>query len=262
MSVKIIAVSHPVSGESPQDLIAYCARVSNPANQENYDTAEKLLTYCIRNKHWSPFEMVSVTFEINTTRDIARQILRHRSFSFQEFSQRYADPSQLGFTVREARLQDTKNRQNSIETSDEELKKTWNAKQEQIIHECKLAYKWALENGVAKEQARSVLPEGCTNSRLYMSGTLRSWIHYCQLRTANGTQKEHIEVAKEIWEILVVEFPFLASIEKVTLSELLASHIATELEIEARQTEITPVIDTFTRRYNLVDKFLSMIKRK
>ena len=213
MSVKIVGITKPIGAEfdkcRPVDLIAYCARVSNPANQDKYDTAEKLLKYCIDNKHWSPFEMVSVVVEINTTRDIARQILRHRSFSFQEFSQRYADPSQLGFTIREARLQDTKNRQNSIDTDDEKLKNAWNIKQGQIIHEAKLAYKWAIENGVAKEQARSVLPEGCTNSRLYMCGTLRSWITYVALREKNGTQKEHIQIAKECKNILLQEFPVL-----------------------------------------------------
>ena len=214
MSVKLVAVTKPLQENmTTQDLISYCARVSNPSNQENFDTSEKLLSYCLKNSHFSPFEMVSVTMEINTTRDIARQILRHRSFSFQEFSQRYADPSQLGFTVRETRLQDTKNRQNSIETTDEELKKTWTIKQEQAIHEAKLAYKWAIENGVAKEQARSVLPEGMTNSRLYMNGTLRSWIHYCQLRRGNGTQKEHRALADEAWNLLKTEFKFLETLD-------------------------------------------------
>lgn len=223
-NVKLIGITQPTlivcdgdkpisSAMTPEQLIAYCARVSNPSNQNNLDTAEKLLRYCIRNQHWSPFEMVSVTMEINTTRDIARQILRHRSFSFQEFSQRYADPSQLGFTIREARLQDTKNRQNSIDVNDDDLKKQWIAKQDQLIHETKLAYKWAIENNIAKEQARSVLPEGCTNSRLFMQGTLRSWIHYCQLRMGNGTQKEHREIAIEAWEILKLKFPFLVELE-------------------------------------------------
>lgn len=209
--VRLISVSLPrISGlKTAEDLIAYCARVSNPANQLNTDTSEKLLNYCVKNEHWSPFEMVSVAIEINTTRDIARQILRHRSFSFQEFSQRYADPSQLGTTIRDTRLQDTKNRQNSVETDDELLKRTWTAKQEQIAHEAKLAYKWAIENGVAKEQARAVLPEGLTNSRLFMNGTLRSWIHYCQLRKGNGTQKEHQIIASECWDILRDEFKFL-----------------------------------------------------
>lgn len=208
--VKLVAISRPVDPNmSPEDLLAYCARVSNPANQEDHQTSSRLLKYCIRNKHWSVFEMVNVTIEINTTRDIARQILRHRSFSYQEFSQRYADPSALGFTIRQARMQDKKNRQNSIETDDDELLTTWHMKQEQLLHEIKMAYKWAISMGIAKEQARAILPEGITNSRLYMNGTLRSWIHYCQLRMGNGTQKEHREVATKCWEILCQEFPFL-----------------------------------------------------
>jgi thymidylate synthase (FAD) len=212
--VRLIACTQPLSDEfdkdgSPQDLIAYCARVSNPANQDNFATAAKLLKYCVVNKHWSIFEMSHVVMEINTTRDIARQILRHRSFSFQEFSQRYADASELGFTTREARLQDQKNRQNSIQTSDEKLKQMWDLKQKQLVHESKLVYKWALENGIAKEQARSVLPEGCTNSRLYMAGSLRSWMHYCALRMGNGTQQEHREIATECWNILRIRYPFL-----------------------------------------------------
>lgn len=213
---KLVAVTQPrISNEiirsmmSPTDLIAYCARVSNPSNQENMETTEKLLSYCIRNKHWSVFEMINVVLEINTTRDIARQILRHRSFSFQEFSQRYADPSELGFKIRDARLQDKKNRQNSIEIADHDLKKSWLVKQQQLLHEIKLGYKWALENGIAKEQARAILPEGITMSRLYMNGNLRSWITYVALREGNGTQKEHREVAVACKEILINEFPFL-----------------------------------------------------
>ena len=224
MSVSLVAMTQPIYGTftdphhggkisvTPEDFIAYCARVSNPSNQNNTNTSAKLLKYCITNNHWSPFEMINVVFEINTTRDIARQILRHRSFSFQEFSQRYADPNQLGFTIREARLQDTKNRQNSIETDDEELRRAWKLKQEQLVHESKMAYKWAIDNGIAKEQARAVLPEGITNSRLYMNGTLRSWIHWCQLRMDNGTQKEHQEIAKECWHILCDNFSFLKDI--------------------------------------------------
>jgi thymidylate synthase (FAD) len=212
-TVKLIAITNPIENMETEDLIGYCARVSNPSNQDNFDTTDKLLNYCLRNQHWSPFEMVHVVFEINTTRDIARQILRHRSFSFQEFSQRYADPTQLGFTVRETRLQDKKNRQSSIETEDDELKNIWRQKQNQLIHEAKIAYKWALDNGIAKEQARSVLPEGCTNSRLYMAGSLRSWIHYCQLRMGNGTQKEHQEIAKECWAVLQTRFKFLKNQE-------------------------------------------------
>lgn len=225
-SVKLIAVTKPILNKTnstfPQyepnekmtaeDLIAYCARVSNPSNQDNFNTASKLLKYCIDNQHWSIFEMVHVVMEINTTRDIARQILRHRSFSFQEFSQRYADASQLGFTTREARLQDKKNRQNSIETDDDKIKSMWELKQKQLTHEAKLTYKWALDNGIAKEQARAVLPEGITMSRMYMSGSLRSWVHYCQLRRGNGTQKEHREIAQECWAILVQEFTFLKDV--------------------------------------------------
>ena len=226
MSVQLISVSQPVYGAftdpshggkismTPEDMIAYCARVSNPTNQLNTETSSKLLAYCIKNQHWSVFEMVNVVFEINTTRDIARQILRHRSFSFQEFSQRYADPSQLGFTIREARLQDKKNRQNSIETDDDALKLEWITKQDELLDKAKEAYKWAIENGVAKEQARSVLPEGITNSRLYMNGTLRSWIHWCQLRMGNGTQKEHQELAKECWSILCDQFSFLKELNQ------------------------------------------------
>jgi thymidylate synthase (FAD) len=204
------------------EFIAYVARVSNPSNQNNHLTSEKLLKYLVKHKHWSPFEMVNVVMEINTTRDIARQILRHRSFSFQEFSQRYADPtSDLGFVERETRLQDEKNRQNSIETNDEELQKCWYAKQKQQIHEAKLAYKWAVENGIAKEQARSVLPEGLTVSRMYMNGTLRSWIHYCEIRMAEGTQKEHREVATSAWNEIIREFPSLSSVKKLTIEDLL-----------------------------------------
>ena len=194
---------------SAQDIIGYCARISNPDNQSNSENG-KLLKYLIDNKHWSPFEMVDMVLEINTTRDIARQILRHRSFSFQEFSQRYADPTKdLAVYMREARLQDTKNRQNSVETDDDTLKRQWEAKQQQIVHESRLAYKWALENGIAKEQARAVLPEGNMQSRMYMKGNVRSWIHYCELRCGNGTQKEHREVAFKCAEILKNHLPFL-----------------------------------------------------
>ena len=179
-----------------KDLVAYCARVSNPSNQLNKETADKLIGYLIKHQHWSPLEMVSACIEIETTRDIARQILRHRSFSFQEFSQRYADPTKdLSFMLREARLQDTKNRQNSIENNNEVLSAMWRIKQENVIKNALSAYNWAIENGIAKEQARAVLPEGNTMSRMYMNGTIRSWIHYIDLRSKNGTQKEHIEVA-------------------------------------------------------------------
>ena len=196
------------TSSSLQDSIAYCARVSNPANQSNTETNERLLKYLIRNQHWSPFEMVSICLEIVTTRDICRQILRHRSFSFQEFSQRYAEAS-LGFETREARLQDEKNRQNSIETENAELAMEWKEKQLQLAEHSKQTYEWALKNGIAKEQARSVLPEGMTVSRMYMNGTLRSWIHYIQLRCANGTQKEHREVALECANVISSIFPMI-----------------------------------------------------
>jgi len=183
-----------------QDLIAYCARVSNPKNQANTKTTPKLLDYLIEHKHWSPFEMASATIEIETTRDIARQLLRHRSFSFQEFSQRYADVRDLSdvFVIREARLQDPKNRQNSIQNEDPALEDEWANKQLAIIEMVKMTYDWAIESGIAKEQARAILPEGNTVSRLYVNGTIRSWIHYCELRSSNGTQLEHMVLAKEI----------------------------------------------------------------
>ena len=215
MTVKLIGITKPVYDttgcKTANDLIAYTARVSNPQNQMNLETAPKLLKYLIMNQHWSPFECVSLTLEINTTRDIARQILRHRSFSFQEFSQRYADPTQeLGFALREARLQDTKNRQNSLPSTDFTLDDMWTIRQNQVLAQAKESYKWAIDNGSAKEQARAVLPEGLTQSRLYMAGTLRSWIHYCELRTANGTQLEHQEIAKGCWKIISKEFPDVA----------------------------------------------------
>ena len=210
LKVQIINYSQPpnTSAETMTELVAYCARVSNPSNQANKDTAEKLIKYLIKNKHWSPLEMVHLTLEIETTRDIARQILRHRSFSFQEFSQRYADPTKdLDFVLREARLQDTKNRQNSIETDNLALQAFWEERQKRVIEEAKNAYEWAITNGIAKEQARAVLPEGLTVSRLYMAGTLRSWIHYIQLRSENGTQKEHINIAKACAEVIATVFP-------------------------------------------------------
>ena len=214
MKVKLISHSQaPDYNESALDLVAYCARVSNPAGQNNTATNEKLVKYLINHKHWSPLEMVSVCLEVETTRDIARQILRHRSFSFQEFSQRYADPTEdLDFVLREARLQDPKNRQNSIEldTSDEYeggLQDRWYQVQEQLIEEAKLAYKWAIDNGIAKEQARAVLPEGNTISRMYVNGTLRSWIHFIELRSGNGTQLEHMEIAREVGSVIAKIFP-------------------------------------------------------
>ena len=191
-----------------QGLVAYCARVSNPSNQMNSDTNKKLIKYLMKHKHWSPLEMVSACLEIETTRDIARQILRHRSFSFQEFSQRYADPTKdLDFKIREARLQDPKNRQNSIVNENAELEDAWQNKQLAVIETAKLAYNWAIENGIAKEQARAVLPEGNTVSRMYVNGTLRSWVHYIELRGANGTQQEHIEIAKEVAKVIAEIFP-------------------------------------------------------
>jgi len=209
MTVKLISYSQthpnqmlispaPDVDYSVQDLIAYCARVSNPSNQNNSATADKLIRYLVKHKHWSPLEMVSACLEIETTRDIARQILRHRSFSFQEFSQRYADPTKdLNFVTRDARLQDEKNRQNSVEVDDPKLQEEWDTLQEMVIEDARSAYNWAISKGIAKEQARAVLPEGLTMSRMYMNGTLRSWVHYIELRSANGTQKEHMDIAKE-----------------------------------------------------------------
>jgi len=214
MKVKLISYSQPAENiiglDDVQDLIAYAARVSNPTNQMNSETAPKLLNYLIKHKHWSPFEMASACMEIETTRDIARQLIRHRSFSFQEFSQRYADPASMGkqFTLREARLQDPKNRQNSVETSDEELQQQWEGYQQGVINTAKAAYNWAIENGIAKEQARAVLPEGNTISRLYVNGTIRSWIHYIELRSANGTQKEHMDLAVACGEAIAKIFPY------------------------------------------------------
>lgn len=216
-NVKIIALTNPFADElknfTTQDFLGYVARVSNPSNQMNTETTQKLLKYLIKNKHWSPFEMVHVVMEINTTRDIGRQILRHRSFSFQEFSQRYADPTTMGFTVKEARLQDLKNRQNSIESDNDFLKTQWEERQLDIIQFAKENYQWAIDHGIAKEVARVILPEGLTNSRLYMSGSLRSWIHYCQLRMANGTQKEHRDIALQCWNELCDQFDFLTILD-------------------------------------------------
>lgn len=215
MKVELISYSQPAMNfaENMTELVAFCARVSNPSNQNNKETSEKLIRYLINNKHWSPLEMVHLTLEIETTRDIARQMLRHRSFSFQEFSQRYADPTKdLEFEIRDARMQDAKNRQNSIELdmsnpSDRELDKLWKEKQQELIRLAKETYTWAVTNGIAKEQARAVLPEGNTVSRLYMAGTLRSWIHYIQLRSENGTQKEHIDIAKACAKVISEVFP-------------------------------------------------------
>ena len=209
MTVKLISYSQGADGKNLLEQVAFAARVSNPTNQNNDQTAEKLVRYLINNQHWSPLEMVSITLEIETTRDIARQILRHRSFSFQEFSQRYADASQMGFVTREARLQDNKNRQNSIDTEDKKLKERWENEQLSIQRTILRSYKWALDNGIAKEQARAVLPEGMTISRLYMAGTLRSWVHYIQLRSANGTQKEHRDIALDCAKAIEPIFPMI-----------------------------------------------------
>ena len=213
MQVKLISHSQTDGKEllmstSATELVAYCARVSNPDNQNNKETSEKLIKYLMKHKHWSPLEMVSVCLEIETTRDIARQILRHRSFSFQEFSQRYADPTKdLEFEVREARMQDPKNRQNSIANTDVELDRKWQELQKDIIRQTRYAYTWALEHGIAKEQARAVLPEGNTKSRMYVNGTLRSWVHYIELRGANGTQQEHMDIAHEVASVIAKVFP-------------------------------------------------------
>ena len=219
MDVKLVSYSQPTDEvkslglDDAQELIAYCARVSNPANQLNTETSDKLIRYLVKHQHWSPLEMVSACIEITTTRDIARQILRHRSFSFQEFSQRYADPTkELDFVLREARLQDTKNRQNSIETDDASLQRRWEQQQQFVIDCAKSAYEWAVVNGIAKEQARAVLPEGNTVSRLYMNGTLRSWIHFIELRSANGTQKEHQQVAQACAQVITEIFPMAADL--------------------------------------------------
>jgi thymidylate synthase (FAD) len=214
MKVELISYSQPEMrfAENMTELIAFCARVSNPSNQGNKDTSEKLIRYLVKNQHWSPLEMVSMCLEIETTRDIARQMLRHRSFSFQEFSQRYADPTKdLDFVLREARLQDPKNRQNSVELNgtlgQALLSDEWMAKQKELIVHAKEVYEWAIGKGIAKEQARAVLPEGNTVSRLYMNGTIRSWIHYIQLRAANGTQKEHRDIALACAKVIATVFP-------------------------------------------------------
>lgn len=212
MNVTLISHSQSpgMTDESALDLVAYCARVSNPSNQNNKETSEKLVKYLIKHKHWSPLEMVSACLEIETTRDIARQLLRHRSFSFQEFSQRYADPTQdLEFMTRAARLQDPKNRQNSIPADNDGLEIEWHRRQREVIKASTDAYTWAIENGIAKEQARAVLPEGNTMSRLYVNGTLRSWVHYIELRSANGTQQEHIDLAVACAEAISKIFPLV-----------------------------------------------------
>ena len=212
MNVKIISYSQPPAGSELSDdllqMVAYCARVSNPGNQINEATSEKLVKYLIKHQHWSPLEMVSACLEIDTTRDIGRQLLRHRSFSFQEFSQRYADPTKdMSFIRRGARLQDPKNRQNSIDAAPQVVQDLWDIKQQEVINKAREVYEWAIKEGIAKEQARSVLPEGNTMSRLYVNGTLRSWIHYIQLRAANGTQQEHMDIAKAVGKVIYDIFP-------------------------------------------------------
>jgi thymidylate synthase (FAD) len=210
MTVRYISDNVPAD-RTMEEFVAYVARVSNPANQHSHDTAPKLVRYLATHKHWSPFEMVTITMEIETTRDIARQMLRHRSFSFQEFSQRYAvvDAAPM---FREARLQDTKNRQNSIEVDDADLRMKWDELQSIVYDEAFAAYHWAIEHGIAKEVARAVLPEGLTMSRMYMSGTLRSWLHYCQLRRGSGTQKEHMAIAEECWQLIVAKMPSIVEV--------------------------------------------------
>ena len=219
MDVKLVSYSQPTDEfrnlglSDAQELIAYCARVSNPSNQLNSETSEKLIRYLVKHAHWSPLEMVSACVEITTTRDIARQILRHRSFSFQEFSQRYADPTKdLNFVTREARLQDPKNRQNSVEVEDQLLQNEWYRAQQRVIYAAKREYEWAIANGIAKEQARAVLPEGLIESRLYMNGTLRSWIHFIELRSGNGTQKEHQLIALACAKAIAAIFPMSESL--------------------------------------------------
>jgi thymidylate synthase (FAD) len=212
MQVKLISHSTAPADtglDNLQELIAFCAKVSNPNNQINKETSEKLIKYLIKHQHWSPLEMVSACLEIETTRDIAHQIVRHRSFAFQEFSQRYANPEEMGdqFVTRECRLQDTKNRQNSVDTEDPYLMERWEEEQLKVIMQAEKAYNWAIDNGIAKEQARVVLPEGCTKTRLYMNGTIRSWVHYIELRGANGTQKEHMEIAHACAKVIAEIFP-------------------------------------------------------
>ena len=215
MNVKLVSFTVPCTDELPLDsdvldLIAFCARVSNPSNQQNTDTSDKLIKYLVKHKHWSPFEMANATLEIETTRDIARQILRHRSFTFQEFSQRYADPTKdLSFETREARLQDQKNRQNSIETDDTQLQEMWDKMQWDLIEKTKGVYNWAISQGIAKEVARAVLPEGLTTSRMYVNGTLRSWIHYIDIRSDKATQKEHRIIALECAKVISEIFPLI-----------------------------------------------------
>ena len=220
MQVKLVSYTTPTEEfkneglENVQDLIAFCAKVSNPTSQVNKETSERLIKYLIKHQHWSPLEMANAVMEIETTRDIAHQIVRHRSFAFQEFSQRYANPAEMGeqFVTRECRLQDTKNRQNSIDTDNDYLKERWEEEQLKVITQAKKAYEWAIDNGIAKEQARVVLPEGNTKTRLYMNGTLRSWVHYIELRGANGTQKEHMDIAHACAKAIAEIFPLASDL--------------------------------------------------
>jgi len=245
MKVRLVSYSKSdtIGLDDVKDLIAYCAKVSNPSGQMNMEKADKLLAYLIKHQHWSPFEMASACLEIETTRDIARQMLRHRSFSFQEFSQRYADPTKdLNFIIREARLQDKTNRQNSIDTSNIQLQMLWAAQQNKVITASKEAYTWAIENGIAKEQARAVLPEGLMESRLLMNGTIRSWIHYIELRSGHGTQKEHMEVARACAEAIATIFPM----EKTKPMGRVISRTESQILDNAYcEIKLTPDSDTF-----------------
>jgi len=242
MKVSLISHSQSTEHENILDLVSYCARVSNPANQNNTTTNEKLVRYLIKNAHWSPFEMAYICLEIETTRDIARQIMRHRSFAFQEFSQRYA-VADLGVEYRETRTQDTKNRQNSIESNDVNLNYTWGIQQRRVAETAQSAYKWAIDNGIAKEQARAVLPEGMTVSRLYMNGTLRSWIHYIELRSANGTQKEHQLVAVACAEAIFPIFPMIMEFVSKTES-VPATETKNTIKLAPLTNEYCPTIAT------------------
>jgi len=245
MKVRLVSYSKgtTIGLDDVKDLIAYCAKVSNPSGQMNMEKADRLLAYLIKHQHWSPFEMASACLEIETTRDIARQMLRHRSFSFQEFSQRYADPTEdLDFVIREARLQDKTNRQNSIDTDNKQLQMLWAAQQNKVITASKEAYTWAINNGIAKEQARAVLPEGLMSSRLLMNGTIRSWIHYIELRSGHGTQKEHMEVARACAEAIATIFPM----EKIKPMGRVISRTESQILDNAYcEIKLTPDSDTF-----------------
>ena len=245
MKIRLVSYSKgtTIGLDDVKDLIAYCAKVSNPSGQMNMEKADRLLAYLIKHQHWSPFEMASACLEIETTRDIARQMLRHRSFSFQEFSQRYADPTKdLDFVIREARLQDKTNRQNSIDTSNKQLQMLWAAQQNKVITASKEAYTWAINNGIAKEQARAVLPEGLMSSRLLMHGTIRSWIHYIELRSGHGTQKEHMEIARACAEAIATIFPM----EKIKPMGRVISRTESQILDNAYcEIKLTPDSDTF-----------------